>query len=141
MKIKISLLLVTFLFLMPLSAEAGVGEKVIGTTIKTVVKGVVALTNLEKVKKKIVYKLDRMDEKEFRARYAKFYELIKDLPQDIKAKYKVTPRMTKLQMTKNIKSATKKEIYRIISRIPDKTAAALFKEYLREIGRKPSGKG
>ena len=122
---------------MPLSAEAGVGEKVIGTTIKTVVKTVVAATNLEKLKKKIVYKLDRMDEKEFRARYAKFYKLIKDLPQDIKAKYKVTPRMSKLQMTKNISSATKKEIYRIVNRTSDKTVTALFKEYLKEMGGKP----
>ena len=117
---------------MPLSAEAGVGEKVIGTTIKTVVKTVIAVTNLEKIKKKIIYKLDRMNEKEFRARYAKFYELIKDLPQDIKAKYKVTPSMTKSQMTKNIASATKKEIYRIVNRTPDKTVTELFKEYLRE---------
>ena len=126
---------------MPLSAEAGVGEKVISTTIKSVVKGVVALTNLEKVKKKIVYKLDRMDKEEFRVRYTKFYKLIKDLPRDIKTKYKVTPHMSKYQMTKNIKSATKKEIYRIINRIPDKTVAELFKEYLKEIGHKSPKKG
>jgi len=135
-KIKIVLLLVIFLFLRPSLAEAGLGEKVIGTTVKTAVNTVVAVTNLEKTKKKLINKLDVMDEEALRVRYAEFYELIKDLPQDIKTTYKITPHMTKNQMVKNINSVNKKEIYAIIDRIPDKTIADLFKEYLNWTGSK-----
>ncbi len=136
MKIKILSLLIIFLFLRPSLAEAGLGEKVISSTVKTVVKTAVAVTNLEKTKKKLVNKLDAMDEEEFRVRYAEFYKLIKDLPEDIKTTYKVTPYMTKDQMVKNINSVNKKEIYAIINRIPDKTVADLFKEYLKGMGKK-----
>ena len=117
-------------------AEATIGEKALGTTIKTAVKAVIAVTNIENVKKKIINKLDRIDEGRFKAQYTSFYEIIKDLPPDIKATYEVTPYMTKAQMARNIKSVDKKEIYEIINRIPDKTVADLFKQYLREMGKR-----
>ena len=136
MKIKIFLLLVMiFFFQDPVSVEADIGEKVVGTTIKGAVKIYVAMTNLEKVKKKIINEIEKANEKEFRIKYAKLYELAKDLPPDIKATYKVTPVMTKEQFIKNVKSVDKKTIYRIINRIPDKTITALFKQYLKGMGK------
>jgi len=142
MKIKTALLLtVILLFQNPASGEAAtLGEKVIGKTIKTVVRLVVATTNIEKVKKKIVNKLNAIDDEEFKARYAGFYELIKDLPPDIKAAYKVTPHMTRQEMIENIESVDKKEVYRIISRIPDKTVTDLFREYRRGMRERSRGK-
>ncbi len=141
MRIKIVLLLVViFFFQDPVFAEAStIGEKVVGKTIKTVVRIAVATTNLKKVKKKLVKKLELMDDEKFRIRYAESYDLLKDLSPDIKATYKVTPRMTKEQMIKNIESVDKKEIYKIISSIPDKTVAGLFKEYLRGMRHVDSG--
>lgn len=139
MKAKIILLLaVIFFFQNPIYAEANAGDRIIGATIKSVVKLVVATTNIEKVKKKLINKLEKIEDKEFRIRYTNFYGLIKDLPQDIKDTYRVTPRMTREQMIKNIKSVDKKTVYKIINRIPDKMVAGLFKQYLREIrqGRK-----
>lgn len=133
---KITLLLTAiFLFNSATPAEAGIGTKVIGTTIKTVVKIVVATTNLEKTKKKIIDKIENIDEKKFRERYTELHELIGDLPPDIKDTYKVTPHMTKEQMIENVRTVDKKEIYRIINRIPDKTVARLFKVYLSEMGK------
>lgn len=86
MKTKIILALtIILLFKDPVFSEATIGEKVIGKTIKTVVRLVVVTTNLEKVKKRLVNKLRAIGDEEFRARYVRFYELIKDLPRDIKA--------------------------------------------------------
>ncbi len=134
------LLVVIFFFQGPVFAEATtIGEKMVGKTIKVVVRIAVATTNIKKVKKKLVKKLELMDDEKFRMRYAKSYELLKDLPPDIKATYKVTLHMSKEQMFKNIESVDKKQIYKIISSIPDKTVTGLFKEYLREMRHVDSG--
>lgn len=135
MKIKIVLLSALILFLQtPLFAEsATIKQKVIGKTIKTVARLAVATTNIEKVKKRLINKLGLMKDEQFRARYAKFYDLIKDMPQDIKASYKVTPYMTKEEMRGNIESMDKKKAYKIINSISDKTVAELFKRYRREM--------
>ena len=133
MRIKIILLLpIIFLFQNPASLQgATIGEKVTGKTIKAVVRLAVATTNVEKVKKRLIYKLGLISDEEFRKRYARFYQVIKDLPRDLKATYNVTPYMTRGQMIKNVKSMDKKKIYKIIGRLSDKTVTELFKEYLR----------
>jgi hypothetical protein len=142
MKIKIVLLLAVILFFQsPVYAEAAtVKQKVVGKTIKIVARIAVATTNIEKTKKRLVNKLRLMGDKQFRTQYAKFYELIKDMPQDIKIIYKVTPAMTREQMIENIESVDKKKIYKIINSIPDKTVAELFKEYRREYHGRPNNK-
>lgn len=122
---------------MPVSAEsATIKQKVVGKTIKIVVRISIATTNIKKIKKRFVNKLRLMGDEEFRMQYAKFYELIKDMPQDIKTIYKVTPAMTREEMIENIESVDKKKIYKILSSIPDKTVAELFKEYRMEMRRR-----
>lgn len=133
MKTKLTLLLIVSLFLKSGLAEAGVGEKAFGATIKTVVKGVIAVTNIENVKKKIVAKLEATDDEYYNLRYSNFYHLIKDLPSDIRTKYKITPRMSKYRMIENIKSVDKKNIHALINRIPSETISDLFKQYLSEV--------
>jgi hypothetical protein len=135
MRIKIALLLIGILFFQnPASLEAStIKEKVVGKTIKTVVRIVLLTTNIKKVKKKLINKLEAIEDEEFRIRYTRFYELVKDLPPDIKDTYNVGPYMTKELMIKNIESVDKKKIYKIIRSISDETIAELFKEYLREM--------
>ncbi|MDP2980706.1 MAG: hypothetical protein Q8N67_01385 [Candidatus Omnitrophota bacterium] len=142
MKIKIVLLLAVILFFQsPVYAEAAtIKQKVVGKTIKIVARIAVATTNIEKTKKRLVNKLRLMEDKQFRAQYAEFYELVKDIPRDIKIAYNVTPAMTREQMIENIESLDKKNIYKIISSIPDKTVAELFKEYRREYHGRPNNK-
>lgn len=120
----------------PVSAEAGIGEKVIGSTIKGVVKAYVAIINIEAKKKNIIDKLQKMDEKKYRKKYTRLYVLIKDLPPHLKATYKVTPHMSKGQMIKNVQSVDKKTVYKTINSIPDETLTGLFKQYLKEVGQK-----
>jgi hypothetical protein len=135
MKIKIVLLLVVILFFQSsvYAETATIKQKVAGKTIKIIAKFAVATTNIKKAKKRLVNKLRLMGDKQFRTEYAKFYEPMKDMPQDIKITYKITPAMTREQMIENIESLDKKKIYKIISCIPDKTVAELFKECRREM--------
>lgn len=137
MKIKIVLLLAMILFFQSAArAEtATIKQKVVGKTIKVVARFAVATTNLKKTKKRFVNKLRRMEDEKFRTEYARFYELIKDMPQDIKTAYNITPSMTREQMIENIESLDKKKIYKIISSIPDKTVAGLLKECRRHNSR------
>jgi len=63
MRMRVVLLLAMIFFLKnPASAEAGVGEKLAGVTIKTTVKICTAMTNIEKTKKKIIDKLQKTDD-------------------------------------------------------------------------------
>lgn len=129
----IPLLIIIFLFQKPASAEAAVGEKLIGATVKGIAKLVVTATDIDKVKKRFTDKLRGMDNEKFRVKYARLYEVIKNLPEDIKAAYRISPEMPKEQMIKNIESVnSKKEIYRTINRIPDRTITELLKLYLSE---------
>ena len=127
----IPLLIIIFLFQKQASAEATVGEKLIGVTVKGIAKLVVTTTDIDKVKKRFTDKLRGMDNEKFRVKYARLYEVIKDLPGDLKTVYRITPDMTKEQMIKNIESVnSKKEMYRTINRIPDRTIKELLKLYL-----------
>jgi hypothetical protein len=138
MKINIALLLaVVLLFQIPVFAEnATIKQKVVGKTIKVVARIAIATTNIEKMKKRFIRKFELMGDKEFRKKYIKFYESIKDMPEDIKNTYNITPQMTREQMIENMSSLNKKKIYKIIRSIPDKTVAVLFKEYRREMREK-----
>lgn len=113
--------------------SATILEIVTSKTIKTTVRIAVATTNIEAVKKKLINKIRQMDNEKFKIKYAQLYKIVKDLPPGIKVAYNVTPNMTKEQMIDNIKSLDKKEVYRLISRLPDKTVSDLFKLYLREM--------
>ena len=125
------LLIIIFLFQKPAPAEATVGEKLIGVTVKGIAKLVVTTTDIDKAKKRFSDKLRDMDNEKFRVKYARLYEVIKDLPGDLKTVYRITPDMTKEQMIKNIESVnSKKEMYRTINRIPDRTIKELLKLYL-----------
>ncbi len=142
MRLRVVLLLAVIFFLKnPAPAEAGVGEKLAGVAIKSTVKIYVAITNIEKTKKKIIDKIQKTDEEEFRTRYAKLYELVKDLPSDIKATYKITSDMTMEQMVENVRSVDKKAVYKIINSMPDRSVTELFKQYLKEIGKKSKKRG
>lgn len=142
MKVRITLLLAVILFFQSsvYAETATIKQKVVSKTIKIVARIAVATTNIEKTKKRIVNKLRLMGDEQFRARYDKFYELVNDIPQDLKSIYKVTSAMTREQMIENIQSMDKKKIYEIISSIPDKTVAELFNEYRRESKSCPNNK-
>lgn len=112
--------------------NVSIEDKIIGSTFKTLAKAFAAMTDINKLKKNNIDRLNKMDEEKFRRRYAKVYEVIKDLPPKLKASFRVTEHMTKEQVIKNIESFDKNKIYETIDSIPDTIIAKEFKQYLRE---------
>ncbi|MCX5704624.1 MAG: hypothetical protein NTZ92_00915 [Candidatus Omnitrophica bacterium] len=107
-------------------------DKIIGSTFKTLAKTFVVMVDIDKLKKDNINKLNKMDKEKFIKRYAKAYEVIKDLPPELKISYGITENMPKEQAIKNIESFDKKNIYKLIDSIPDTIIAKQFKKYLSE---------
>jgi hypothetical protein len=107
-------------------------DKIIGSMFKILAKTFVVTVDIDKLKKNNIEKLNKMDEEKFRRRYAKVYEVIKDLPPNFKVSYGITEHMSKEQVIKNIESFDKEKIYETIDSIPDKIIATQFKQYLSE---------
>lgn len=105
-------------------------DRIIGLTFKALAKAFVAIVDINKLKKSNIDKMMKMKEDKFNSKYAKVYEVIKDLPSELKAGYAVTEHMTKEQAIRNIKSLDKKKIYAMIDSIPDVIIAREFRQYL-----------
>ncbi len=114
-------------------AEAGVCKKMTGKAVKTAARLTVFFVNMDKLKGKLERKIKTADEDKFRAKYKRIYEAVKDMPQEIKKEYYITPLMTKERMIDNIRKITKKDVYGLIRTIPDETVADLLTIYKSEI--------
>jgi len=107
-------------------------DRIAGSTFKTLAKAFVAITDVNKLKKNNIDRLNKMNEEKFKKRYAGVYQVIKDLPAELKVSYGITEAMTKEQVIKNIESLDKKKIYEMIDSIPDAIITNQFKQYLGE---------
>jgi len=127
------LLIINLCFQGPLFAKekTNVGDKIIGSTVKTLAKAFVLTINVNALKKKNIDELNKMDEKEFRKRYADVFKIINKLPAELKVKYELTETMTKEQAIKNLESLNKNKIYGAIDSIPDEFIVEKFKVYLK----------
>jgi len=107
-------------------------DRLIGSTFKALAKVFLATADFDTLKKNNIGKLRKMDEAKFKKRYARVYEVIKDLPVELKVSYGVTEAMTKEQGIKNIETLDKDKAYKTIDSIPDTIIAEQFKKYLGE---------
>jgi len=112
--------------------KVGTEDKVIGSTFKILAKAFILMADMDKLKKNNIEKLNKMGEEKFEKRYAKVYEVIKDLPSELKVSHGITEDMSKEQAIKNIASFDKKSIYETIDSVPDKIIATQFRQYLNE---------
>lgn len=112
--------------------EVKVEDMIIGSIFKGLAKVYVTVTDMNKLKKDNIDKLNKMDMEKFQKRYAKIYEVIKAWPPTLKSNYRVTEHMTREQAIKNIESFDKKKIYEMIDAIPDTIITKQFKKYLSE---------
>ena len=110
--------------------KASAQDRIIGSTFKTLAKAFVATVDINKLKKNNIDKLNKMDEGKFKKHYVKVYGVIKDLPDNLKARYLVAEDFTKEEAIKDIKSLDKKKLYEIIDSIPDTIIAQQFRQYL-----------
>lgn len=112
--------------------KASIEDKIIGSTFKALAKTFVAMADIDKLKKNNIDKLNKMDKEKFKKRYAEFYEVIKDLPVELKVAYGIGEAMAKEQAVRNIDSLNKKRIYEIVDSLPDTIITKQFKRYLSQ---------
>lgn len=106
-------------------------DNIIGSTFKTLAKAFVSTSDIEKIKKNNIEKLKKMDEANFRKRYNRIFNTIKDAP-FLKDSYGLTQDLTKQEAIEKICSLDKKKIYAVLNSVPNTFIANQFRLYLTE---------
>jgi len=110
--------------------KTSVGDQIIGSTFKTLAKAFVVTADIPALQQNNINKLKKMNGEKFKQRYAKIYEVIKDLPDNLKVSYGIKEDMTQEQVIQSLKILDKKKIYAVIDAVPDEIIAKQFKQYL-----------
>lgn len=121
--------------------EPRMEDRLISSTFKTLGKTFVLMSDIKKLKKDNIAKLSNMDDDKFRMRYAKVYEIVKALPDNLRSRYKISEDMPKEQAIRDIRSLDKDKLYQIIDSVPDKIIADQFRlrlRYRKQNGQKES---
>ena len=105
-------------------------DNLIGSTFKSLAKGLVLVINVDKFKKDTISKLNKLNPDKYKRKYALVYETIKELPSELRIKYEIIENMPKEQLIKSVESLDKKKIYTLINAIPNAIIAKEFKKYL-----------
>lgn len=116
-----------FLFTQAFSSNGQVNldDAMIALTFKGLAKAFIATQN----KDKLIEKLNSLDNKKFRIKYARAYKAIKGSP-SFTLSYGFRDDMAKEELIKKIKSWNKKKMFEIIDAIPDEIISVEFKRYL-----------
>lgn len=109
----------------------------IGFSVKNTAKAYVAVSDFERLKQTNTERLSRMTTDEYRARYARFYSHLSDLPQSLKMAYGIVPSLDRGGAVKRIESMRKEDLYHLIDRIPDEFITRRFDQYCNQ----PHGSG
>ena len=112
--------------------KVNLDDKLISATFKSLAKTFVAVTDIDKLKKNNIKKLNKMSDVKFKKQQAKAYPVLKELPLALKDEYGVQEEMSKAQVIKNIESLDKKKMYAIIDSVPDAVISRLFKQELNK---------
>ncbi|HAJ56601.1 MAG TPA: hypothetical protein DCL35_02400 [Candidatus Omnitrophica bacterium] len=108
-------------------------DKVIGTTFRGLARSFVAMTDINKLRESNIAKLEKMSDDKFSKKYTKVYAILKDLPEDVKHRYAITPAMTREQAIANMKNLDKKQTYKLIDVVPNMVIAnAFYKNFKQE---------
>jgi hypothetical protein len=137
-KTIVIVLLVTLFFPRFLLADTAptLEDKAISSVLKNLARAFTAMADLDRLKKDNIAKIKRMDEEKFRKRCNNICNALKDMPGEIKNKYKISREMSKEEVIKEIQSLDKKEINLIIDAAPDKMLADMFKQHLARAKQK-----
>ncbi|MFA4888206.1 MAG: hypothetical protein WC628_01345 [Candidatus Omnitrophota bacterium] len=130
-----------FTLLLPLEILAAqpqpsAGEKLIGSTFKTLAKAFVASADIEKIKADNLRKIRKMPQEKFQRRYDKIYQVIKDLPDTLKKQYNISENLSREEAISLIQPLNKEGLYKIIDAITDSFITCQFLAYLRETKQK-----
>ena len=130
---RINLAIAVFIFLCGaprVHADTSFGDHAAASTFKTLAKGFVQTVGLENLKAKHIKSLSKMDDAKFRKRYAKVYDVLKDLPSDLRARYSLTEGLNKTEAIRQIQRINNEELGHIIDAIPDEAIMKQAKYYL-----------
>ena len=103
-------------------------ETVIGMTFRTVMRVFIMASNIDKLRNNNIAKVKAMDEDAFIAKRDRVYDLVKDLPDNIKKDYAISGRMTREEVVKAIAKLDKRRLQAIIDALPDKALARMFRK-------------
>ncbi len=134
MRLKLILFCALFLCAPNCYAKSSLYDVVVGVAIKTLAKIYVKTSNLKKLKAKYIHKIAHMKDDKFKKNYMKFYEVYKELPIDIKAKYVFTDKTTKDEVIERIASVKKKDLIAIINKIPSEFILHKTRHYTKKPG-------
>ncbi|OPY67283.1 MAG: hypothetical protein A4E63_02287 [Syntrophorhabdus sp. PtaU1.Bin050] len=109
-------------------------ELLVGQTVKVFAKGYIAVTDIDKVKQTNIAKLQKMDDHEFKRKYAAIYRDMNGLSPETKTVYGINDKMDRSAAITKIRSATKDDLYTIIDSIPDAFITKHFGAYVAEKG-------
>ena len=114
-----------------LAAEKGpdAQDRVIAYSFRVLAKGFVAATDLEKLKKGMIARIEKMDDAYFNARYLDIYEHVYEQPAFTKA-YGLHAGLTKSEAIAQISTFDKPKAYSLIDAVPDIVITNEFKRYV-----------
>ncbi|MBI3315007.1 MAG: hypothetical protein HYZ86_03590 [Candidatus Omnitrophica bacterium] len=131
----IKILLAVLLFLPGKVCADGINElsdRAIAATVKTLAKVFVETVDLEKFKAKHIRSLSKMTEEKFQKRYIEIYDVVKDIPAELRVKYGVTEHLNRTEAVKNIGHLDKTDLAEIIDGIPDQVVIKYVKIYIKK---------
>lgn len=108
--------------------KTGLDEKIIGMAFRTVMRVFVAASDMDQLKRNNVVKVKAMDDHDFAAKRARVYDLTKDLPENIKKDYVISPDINREQVVMDIEKLDKKRAYQIIDALSDKALTRMFRK-------------
>ncbi len=108
------------------------GDRAIAATIKTLAKAFVQTVDLEKFKAKHIRSLSKMTEEKFQKRYVEIYDVVKDIPAELRIKYGVTEHLDRTEAIRDIGHLDKTDLAQIIDGIPDQVVIKYVKIYIRK---------
>lgn len=113
-------------------SKPSVSDKIIGATFKMLAKSFVRVMDIEKLKKNNIAKIEKMNEGKFEKRRSKIYSFTKNLPENIRKSYAITPDVSRQEVITQIKLMDKRAFYEIIDKVPDQVIAGYFRQEILE---------
>ena len=107
-------------------------ERVVGMTFRGLAKTFVFVLDLERLKKKGVKKVSKMNDAKFKKKYDAIAPFLNELPDGMKDRYGIGSQMTRERVLQNIKSITKEDMFGIIDAVPDRVISNIFMDQLKK---------
>lgn len=136
LKIILFLLLIT----LPSTGHASLTlyDFFVGGTIKNLAKVFVKTANLPQLKAKYTKMIIKMREDKFQKYYQKFYVVYKQLPADLRHDYVFSERISKQEVIAKIDQVSKRDLMKIISKVPSEFIVKQTKHYTRPQDQMPA---